>query len=50
MRWRVFLSFCWYDLWVGAYWDGARHMLYVCPFPMFVLCFYRKEKTCEREK
>ncbi len=26
--------FRWYDLWVGAYWDRAHRVLYVCPLPM----------------
>ena len=25
--------FAWYDLWVGAYWDSARRVLYVLPLP-----------------
>lgn len=34
---RVRVRFCWYDLWVGAYWDRAERTLYVCPLPMLVI-------------
>ena len=36
---KVSLSFLWYDLWVGAFWDRARRVLYVCPLPCVVLRF-----------
>lgn len=26
--------FRWYDFWVGAYYDRARKVLYICPLPM----------------
>lgn len=32
MRVRPF--FRWVDLWVGAYWDRASRVLYLCPLPM----------------
>lgn len=25
--------FAWYDLWVGAFWDGKRRRLYLFPVP-----------------
>lgn len=25
--------FAWYDLWVGAFWDGKKRRLYVLPVP-----------------
>ena len=25
--------FAWFDLWVGAYWDGTNRRLYVLPLP-----------------
>jgi hypothetical protein len=34
---RVRLSFAWYDLWVGAYWDRRERVLYVCPLPCLLL-------------
>ena len=27
------LTFAWYDLWVGAYWDGAGRRLFLFPLP-----------------
>lgn len=30
---KVYLIFAWYDLWVGAYWDGQRKRLYLLPIP-----------------
>lgn len=34
---RVSVAFAWYDLWVGAYWDCKRRVLYVCPLPTLLL-------------
>jgi hypothetical protein len=34
---RVRLSWKWYDLWVGAYWDRGARILYVCPLPTVVV-------------
>jgi hypothetical protein len=34
---RVSFFFAWYDLWVGAFWDGKRRALYVCPLPCCVV-------------
>lgn len=31
---RVRPIFAWYDLWVGAFWDQKKRMLYVFPLPM----------------
>jgi hypothetical protein len=32
-RFRIRPLFAWFDLWVGAYWDGKKRALYVLPFP-----------------
>lgn len=34
---RVELHFCWYDFWVGAFWDSQKRVLYVCPLPMLAI-------------
>jgi hypothetical protein len=34
---RISLSFKWFDLWVGAYWDAVGRILYVCPLPTICL-------------
>lgn len=34
---KVSIFFAWYDLWVGAYWDRQKRVLYVCPLPMVVI-------------
>lgn len=26
--------FRWYDLWIGAFVDTAKHAIYICPLPM----------------
>lgn len=40
---KVKLSFAWYDLWVGAYWDRKNRVLYVCPVPMVLVTIRTKE-------
>jgi hypothetical protein len=34
-RWRI--KFAWYDMWVGAFYDRHRSVLYVCPLPMLLI-------------
>lgn len=33
------LSFIWYDLWVGLYFDNKKKITYIVPFPMIVFSF-----------
>lgn len=40
-RFRVTVSWLWYDLWIGAYFDTADRVLYVCPVPTVVFAFSR---------
>lgn len=37
---KLRLYFCWYDLWIGVYWDRTGRMLYICPLPTIVLAIY----------
>ena len=37
--------FAWYDLWIGAFWDGSHRRLYVFPIPMFGLLFQFRERS-----
>lgn len=39
---RISFFFAWFDLWVGAYWDAKKRVLYICPLPCFVLKFQFK--------
>ena len=34
---RIKFFFCWYDFWVGFYYDRRRKKLYFCPIPCFVI-------------
>lgn len=34
---KVDFFFAWYDLWVGAYYDGVGRILYICPLPCCVI-------------
>ncbi len=38
---KVGISWKWFDLWVGAYWDRKARALYVCLLPTVVLSFRR---------
>ena len=34
---KIEFNFLWYDFWVGAYYDRAKRVFYVCPIPMCVI-------------
>jgi len=34
---RVSIQFCWFDLWIGAYWSQVSRALCLCPLPMVVV-------------
>ncbi len=42
-------KFAWYDMWIGAYWDRDRSMLFVCLLPMLVIWCKRFPKFGEGE-
>lgn len=33
----VSVSFLWYDLWIGAFFDRKQKQLYICPLPCVVI-------------
>jgi len=41
---KVGLSFKWFDLWIGFYWDRKAKVLYFCPFPCVVFSFEKEKK------
>lgn len=42
--------FAWYDLWVGAFWDGAKRRLYLFPVPMFGVVLQFTKPTAPRHE
>lgn len=45
---KITFGFKWFDLWIGAYWDATRRVLYLCPLPC--LCFRLEMAEMEDEK
>ena len=39
----ITFRFCWYDLWVGAYYDRKARAWYICPLPCCVFRIGEKE-------
>jgi hypothetical protein len=39
---KITFMFCWFDLWIGAYWNSQTSVLYICPFPMCVIRIERR--------
>lgn len=39
MKWlrRITVTLAWYDMWIGAYWDSKKRILYICPLPMILI-------------
>jgi hypothetical protein len=40
-RRRFRVSFAWYDLWVGVFYDQRKRIVYVCPLPCVLLEWHR---------
>ena len=38
---KLGISFKWYDLWIGAYYDRINRVLYVCPLPTIAIVVKR---------
>jgi hypothetical protein len=34
---KVKISFVWYDLWIGAFYDRKNNIIYVCPIPTILI-------------
>lgn len=41
---KIRLFFAWYDLWVGAYWDSKKRVLYLCLVPCVVIALSKTER------
>jgi len=39
---KIKFSFLWYDFWIGAYYDRANKVIYICPLPMFVIKIWKE--------
>lgn len=38
---KMTISLAWYDMWIGAYWDQSKRILYICPLPMVLVTIKR---------
>lgn len=39
--------FAWYDMWIGAFWDGGKRRLYLFPVPCIGLVIQFREASHE---
>ncbi|MFA4971979.1 MAG: hypothetical protein WC683_05150 [bacterium] len=42
---KIRFFFAWFDLWVGAYWDSKKRILYLCPLPCCVVALEQEGGT-----
>jgi len=47
---RIKPIFAWYDLWIGAFWDGKKRRLYLFPVPCFGLVIEFLYEQIERKR
>lgn len=41
---KISMFFAWYDMWIGAYWDKSKRILYICPIPCVVIKIDRRRE------
>jgi hypothetical protein len=34
---KIKVSFAWYDMWIGIYYDRKQRIVYICPVPMLLI-------------